>query len=113
MKSGISQRESDGSRAVNDAVSRSSTCAGDANANRKMEITCVEAENSFTLTSQIESKISESPPISHIERSGSDLDSVKGVQGQCEGTDPSTTTGVAATGSAGAEEKDISGCTTD
>lgn len=72
----------------------------------------MEAENSSTPTSRIESE-SESPPISQIERAGSDLDSDKEGQGPGEGAGASTTTAVAASGSTGAEKKDISGCKTD
>ena len=94
-----------GIQAVNEAVSHSSTCAGDADANRETETTCMEAENSSTPTSRIESE-SESPPVSQIERAGSDVDSDK------EGQGPGAAA-VAASGSTGAEKKDISGCKTD
>lgn len=72
----------------------------------------MEAENSSTPTSRIESE-SESPPISQMEIAGSDLDSDKEGQGPGEGAGASTTTAVAASGSTGAEKKDISGCKTD
>ena len=65
----------------------------------------MEAENSSTPTSRIESE-SESPPVSQIERAGSDVDSDK--EGQVPGA-----AAVAASGSTGAEKKDISGCKTD
>ncbi|CAL8239195.1 unnamed protein product [Gadus morhua 'NCC'] len=46
-----------GIQAVNEAVSYSSTCAGDADANRETETTCMEAENSSTPTSRIEIRV--------------------------------------------------------
>ena len=66
------QREEDqvvkvGFKLLTRLLATPSTCAGDADANRETETTCMEAENSSTPTSRIESE-SESPPISQIER---------------------------------------------